>query len=71
MNNELTRILKNINGAANSLEVLSYSALASMGGTYGNEDKAYTQRRMDDVFYMLKEVEELHEALKKAVEAAQ
>jgi hypothetical protein len=68
MNNELTRALKNINRAANSLEVFSYSALASMSGTYGDEDKAYTQRRMDDVFYMLNALETMREALKKAVE---
>ncbi|UJS23891.1 hypothetical protein [Thiothrix winogradskyi] len=71
--NDLKRTLQDINRAANSLEIYSYSALSAMNGTllgaYGTENAtAYTQRRLDDVLMMLRELEQLHANLKQAME---
>lgn len=67
MNQELIKILKSINSASGSLEVFSHSATASIGGAYGAEDAAYTQRRIDDVLMMLEHLQALHADLKQAM----
>jgi hypothetical protein len=67
MNGDIIRILKSINHASTSLEIFSYSAVASVGGAYGAEDPDYTQRRTDDVLRMLAELEALHTDLKQAM----
>lgn len=38
-------------------------------GRYGTEDTDYTQRRINDVLRVLRELEELHANLKQAMEA--
>ena len=68
MNNRVEYLLKNINGAAHGLEVFAYSAEASMDGAYGKEDEAYTQRRIQDVLFMLDALAVFHADLKGALE---
>ena len=68
MNTDIQYILKNIHSASGSLEVFSYSAVASMDGAYGAEDSTYTDRRMKDVLLMLETLAALHTDLKSALE---
>ena len=64
-NTDLKRTLQEIRGSADSLEVFAYSSLASMNGAYGDENEAYTQRRISDVLMMLERLQELHTELKR------
>ncbi|MEN9503965.1 MAG: hypothetical protein RI964_3250 [Pseudomonadota bacterium] len=63
--NDLKKTLQEIRGSADSLEVFAYSSLASMNGAYGDENAAYTQRRISDVLMMLERLQELHTELKR------
>ncbi|SEB10497.1 hypothetical protein SAMN05660964_03562 [Thiothrix caldifontis] len=65
------RTLKYIYRTSECLEIQARSAVDSIDGRYGAEDTTYTQRRINDVLRVLRELEELHAELKRVMEVMQ